>query len=110
MNDQTNYPSLINKSQLADLIQYKNNSIVSRQLIKKLNGNITLFAFDKSETLSEHTTPFDAFVFIVEGEIEISIGGTPYKLKGNEQIIMPANIPHGLKAISRTKLLLVMIK
>lgn len=100
----------INKEFLIDSIKYQNGSIVSKQIIKKPNGNITLFAFDKDESLTEHTSPFEAVVYMVDGEMEISIGGTPYKVKAGELIVMPANVPHGLKAASRSKMLLTMIK
>lgn len=100
----------INKETLIDAVNYQNGSIVSKQIIKKPNGNITLFAFDKDESLTEHTSPFEAVVYMVDGEMEITIGGTPYKVKAGEIIIMPANIPHGLKAILKSKMLLTMIK
>jgi len=100
----------IKNEKLNDAIEYQNNAIVSKQIIKKSNGNITLFAFDINESLSEHTSPYDAFVYVVEGELEITIGGYPYNLKSGDFIIMPANIPHGLKSILQSKMLLVMIK
>ena len=95
---------------LIDTIDYQNGSIVSKQIIKKPNGNITLFAFDKDESLTEHTSPYEAVVYIVDGEMEIKIGGNPYNVKAGEIIVMPANIPHGLKAIVKSKMLLTMIK
>ncbi len=88
----------INKESLIDAINYQNGSIVSKQIIKKPNGNITLFAFDKDESLTEHTSPFEAVVYMVDGEMEIKIGGNPYSVKAGEILVMPANIPHGLKA------------
>ncbi|MDH7603478.1 MAG: cupin domain-containing protein [Melioribacter sp.] len=100
----------IKHENINDAIEYQNNAIVSKQIIKKSNGNITLFAFDKDESLSEHTSPYEAFVYVVEGEMEITIGGNPYNLKSGEFIIMPSNIPHGLKSIIQSKMLLVMIK
>jgi quercetin dioxygenase-like cupin family protein len=99
-----------NKETLIDAISYQNGSIVSKQIIKKPNGNITLFAFDKDESLTEHTSPFEAVVYMVDGEMEIRIGGTPYNVKAGEIIVMPANIPHGLKATEKSKMLLTMIK
>lgn len=95
---------------LLKTIEYQNKSIVSKQIIKKPNGNITLFAFDKDETLTEHTSPFDAVVNVIDGIMEIKIDGKPHKVEAGEIIIMPANIPHGLKALEKTKLILTMIK
>lgn len=91
-------------------IDYQPNSIVSKQIIKKPNGNVTLFAFDKDESLSEHTSPFDALVYMVDGVMEIKIGGTPFEVSGGEYILLPANIPHGLIAVEKSKMLLTMIK
>ena len=97
-------------SNLSELITYQPGSVVSRQLIKKSTGNVTLFAFDKGEGLSEHTAPFDALVYILDGSAEIIISGKSYHLKPGETIIMPANQPHALKAVERFKMMLVMIK
>lgn len=93
-----------------ELIAYASGSVVSKQIIKKDTGNVTLFAFDKGEGLSEHTAPFDAMVQILDGEAEIRIGGKPYLVKAGESIIMPANISHALKATEQFKMLLTMIK
>lgn len=101
---------LINKEPLVDAINYQNGSIVSKQIIKKPNGNITLFAFDKDESLTEHTSPYEAVVYMVDGEIEIKIGGNPYNVKAGEIIVMPPNVSHGLKALIKSKMLLTMIK
>lgn len=98
------------QEKLFDSVNYQNGSIVSKQIIKKTNGNITLFAFDQDESLSEHTSPFEAFVYLAEGEMEIKIDGKPYIVKAGEFIVMPSNLPHGLKANSKTKMLLTMIK
>jgi quercetin dioxygenase-like cupin family protein len=100
----------INKEILIDAIVYQNGSIVSKQILKKPNGNITLFAFDKDESLTEHTSPFEAVVYMVDGEMEITIGGEAHNVKAGEILVMPANIPHGLKAILKSKMLLTMIK
>jgi quercetin dioxygenase-like cupin family protein len=100
----------VNSQKLIDDIDYQPNSIVSKQIIKKLNGNVTLFAFDKGESLSEHTSPFDALVFMVDGMMEIKIGGKPFEVKAGEYILLPANIPHGLIAVEKSKMLLTMIK
>ena len=101
---------IVNKELLIDAVNYQNGSIVSKQIIKKPNGNITLFAFDKDESLTEHTSPFEAVVYMVDGEMEITIGGKPYIVKAGEILVMPANIPHGLKASLKSKMLLIMIK
>ena len=101
---------LINKELLVDTINYQNGSIVSKQIIKKPNGNITLFAFDKDESLTEHTSPFEAVVYMIDGEMEIKIGGNPFNVKAGEILVMPPNVPHGLKATIKSKMLLTMIK
>ena len=97
-------------TELAQAISYQEGSVVSRELIRKDAGTITLFAFDEGQGLSEHTAPFDAFVQILEGKVEIAIGGTPNQLSGGQFIIMPAGLPHALKALSRFKMMLVMIR
>ncbi len=91
-------------------IDYSENSIVSKQVLQKPTGNITLFAFDKGQKLSEHSAPFDAMVQVVEGKVEITIDKKPYILEEGETIIMPANIPHAVTAIEKFKMLLTMIK
>lgn len=100
----------ITQEKLLEAIEYQNGSIVSKQILKKPNGNITLFAFDKGESLTEHTSPFEAVVYMVDGEMEITIGGKPYNVKAGEIIVMPPNVPHGLKATVKSKMLLTMIK
>jgi quercetin dioxygenase-like cupin family protein len=95
---------------LDGLVSYQDGSVVSRTVINKSAGTITLFAFDKGESLSEHTAPFDAMVHVVDGIAEIKIAGRPYILKKGGMIIMPAGQPHALKAIEKFKMLLVMIK
>lgn len=95
---------------LNELLKYQPGAVVSKVLLKKSSGNITLFAFDKGEGLSEHTAPFDAFVQIIEGEAEIMISGKQNLLHGGEAIVMPAGQPHSLKAIAAFKMILVMIK
>ena len=95
---------------LIDSISYQNGSIVSKQILKKPNGNITLFAFDKDESLTEHSSPFEAVVYMVDGEMEIRIGGNPYNVKAGEILVMPPDVPHGLKAQVKSKMLLTMIK
>ncbi|MFB0545104.1 MAG: cupin domain-containing protein [Asgard group archaeon] len=83
---------------LADLVNYQEGSIVSRTIIDKKTGTVTLFAFYKGQGLSEHTAPFDALIYLLEGEAEITIAGKPYNLKEGEMIIMPANQPHTVNA------------
>ena len=95
---------------LNNLIDYQEGSVVSRTIINKTNGTVTLFAVDQGEGLSEHTTPFDALVYITEGEAEITISGSPIKLKKGELTIMPANQPHALRALAKFKMLLTMIR
>ena len=95
---------------LADLVAYNEGSVVSRQITKAEAGNVTLFAFDKDQELSEHTAPFDALVHALDGEAEIRISGKAYALKTGEAIIMPADEPHAVKAITRFKMLLTMIR
>jgi len=101
---------IISNEKLIDSINYQNGSIVSRQILKKPNGNITLFAFDKDESLTEHTSPFEAVVYMVDGEMEIKIGGSPHQVKAGEILVMPPDVPHGLKATVKSKMLLTMIK
>ena len=92
-----------------DLIAYQEGSVVSRMIVYKKSGTITLFAFDAGEGLSEHTAPFDAVAHIIDGEAEISIEQTPFLLKEGQMIIMPANKPHALHAQQRFKMMLTMI-
>jgi quercetin dioxygenase-like cupin family protein len=101
---------MISNEKLIDSINYQNGSIVSRQIIKKPNGNITLFAFDKDESLTEHTSPFEAVVYMIDGEMEIKIGGNPHQVKAGEILILPPDVAHGLKATVKSKMLLTMIK
>jgi len=95
---------------LAELVDYQAGSVVSKEIIKKDKGTVTLFAFDKGQGLSEHTAPFDALVYIFDGTAEIIISGKPHSVKAGEIIIMPANKLHSLKAAERFKMMLVMIR
>jgi quercetin dioxygenase-like cupin family protein len=95
---------------MAGLVDYQKGAVVSRQIINKQAGTVTIFAFDKGEGLSEHTAPFDALVQILDGEAEVTISGKPNKLVAGEMIIMPAGQPHSLKAPARFKMALVMIR
>ena len=93
---------------LIDLIGYQEGSVVSRTIIDEEAGTVTLFAFDEGQGLSEHTTPYDALVYLVDGEAEIIISGNSHHVKEGEMIIMPANKPHALKAVKKFKMLLIM--
>jgi quercetin dioxygenase-like cupin family protein len=95
---------------LKQFVDYSSGSIVSKTLLKGNSGNLTLFSFDTGQGLSEHSAPFDASILVLEGEGEITIGGTPHLLKAGEFIIMPANIPHAVKAVKAFKMLLIMIR
>jgi len=104
------YPLHAQASKLSGLIEYQEGSIVSRTIIDKKTGTVTLFAFDENQGLSEHTAPYDAMVYVVEGEVQVTIGGKHICLKQGEVTIMPANQPHALSARSKFKMLLTMIK
>jgi quercetin dioxygenase-like cupin family protein len=93
-----------------ELVAYQPGAVVSREIIKKKTGTVTVFAFDKDQGLSEHTAPFDALVHVLDGVAEITIGGGPHRLGKDELILMPANVPHALKAVERFKMMLVMIR
>jgi quercetin dioxygenase-like cupin family protein len=101
------------KSEILDfnsLADYQTDAVVSRQITKVEGGNVTLFAFDEGQELSEHTAPYDALVYVLEGEVGIRISGKSYLLEAAEGIIMPANEPHALQAVKRFKMLLTMIR
>ncbi len=95
---------------LTELADYQKDSIVSRTIIDKKSGTVTFFAFDEGQGLSEHTAPFDALVYLLDGEAEIVISGKAFHLKEGEMIIMPANHPHSLKATKKFKMMLTMIR
>lgn len=95
---------------LASTVDYQADAVVSKTILKKGTGTVTLFAFDEGQGLSEHTAPFDAMVQVLDGEVEITISGKPYLLKQGEFIIMPANEPHALKGVKRFKMMLTMIR
>ena len=100
----------LKSSSLVDMVNYQEKSVVSKTLIEKKTGTVTLFAFDQGQGLSEHTAPFDALVYILGGEAEITISGKPFNLKQGEMIIMPANEPHALNAVNRFKMMLTLIR
>jgi len=97
-------------SRVRDLVSYQEGAVVSRIILKRETGNVTLFAFDIGQELSEHTTPYDALVQVVEGEARITIARRPYRLCAGDMIVMPAHQPHALTAVSRFKMLLTMIR
>lgn len=94
----------------SDSVDYSDGGIVSKTVLKKETGNISLFSFDKGEALSEHTAPFDAMITVVDGKGEVIIGGKPFILTSGQSIIMPANITHAVNAVDRFKMVLTMIK
>lgn len=96
--------------EMANLIEYQSGAVVSRVIVKSENGNVTLFAFDQGQELSEHTAPFDALVHILDGEAEIRISGQAHLLKSGQAIIMPANEPHAVRAVTGFKMLLTMLR
>jgi len=100
----------INAQSIIDLLDYQERVVVSRTLIEKETGMVTLFAFDRGQGLSEHTTPFDAMVCILDDKAEITISGNPNILEQGDMIIMPANEPHALKAVAKFKMMLIMIR
>jgi len=95
---------------LAGMVEYQAGSIVSRTLIDKKAGTVTLFAFDAGQALSEHTAPYDAMVCVLDGQAEIRIAGAPFTLSAGQMIVMPANQPHAVKALSGFKMMLVMVR
>lgn len=109
--EQKNIEKLLEESVgLVDLIEYQKDSVVSKMVINKKSGTITLFAFDEGQGLSEHTAPFDALVYIFDGEAMITISGKSLKVKKGEMIVMPANEPHALNGVKRFKMMLTMIR
>lgn len=97
-------------SNVKDMVTYQEGSIVSKEIIKKPTGTVTIFAFDQDQGLSEHTAPFDAMVYVLDGETEILISGEAHQLREGEMIIMPGGKPHALRAVRRFKMMLVMVK
>ncbi len=98
------------KARGADLVEYQTGSVVSRTILEKKTGTVTLFAFAKGQGLSEHTAPFDALVYLLDGEVEITISGKSLRLTEGEMVIMPANEPHALRATESFRMLLTMIR
>jgi len=109
--EQTGVEKLIARAiKLRDLAEYQEGAVVSRTIIDKKTGTVTFFTFDEGQGLSEHTAPFDALVYLIEGEAEIVISGKPLRVKEGEFVIMPANQPHALRAVTQFKMLLTMIR
>ncbi len=109
--EQKEHEKLIGQAiRLVDLADYQDGSVVSRTIIDKKTGTVTFFAFDEGQGLSEHTAPFDALVYLLDGEAEIVISGKAIRLKQGEMVIMPANQPHALKAMRNFKMILTMIR
>ena len=94
----------------ADMVPYQEGAVVSRTVIKRPTGTVTLFAFDQGEGLSEHTAPYDALVQVFDGEAEVRIDGVPWRVAAGEMVVMPAGHPHALKAVTRFKMMLVMVR
>lgn len=101
---------IVESQKLTELIEYQQDSVVSKTIIKKKTGTVTLFAFAEGEGLSEHTAPYDAMVYAVDGEAEITVSGRSNVLRQGEMTLLPANKPHAVKARKRFKMLLIMIK
>lgn len=95
---------------MAALVNYQDGAIVSMEIVSRKTGTVTLFAFDEGQGLSEHTAPFDALVYLLDGEAEVTISGKALRLKEGEMVIMPANQPHALKALQKFKMVLIMIR
>ena len=96
--------------ELAKLVAYQDGGVVSRTLVKKNGGTVTVFAFDKGQSLSEHTAPFDAIVQVLDGEVELVIGGKKVPAQAGQTVLMPAGIPHAVNAITKFKMLLIMVR
>ena len=101
---------MANTADLAALVNYQSGSVVSRTIMERNTGTVTLFAFDQGQGLSEHTAPYDALVIVIDGEAIITVDGQSYNVKSGEATIMPANRPHALKANTKFKMMLVMIR
>jgi len=95
---------------LPELIDYQPGAVVSRILLKKASGSVTVFAFDRDQELSEHTVPHDALVQVLDGEAEITVGGRPHRLRAGESLLLPGGVPHAVKAIRRFQMVLTMLR
>ncbi len=110
MSEKANGEKTPKVQRMEDLVSYQEGSVVSREIIRKDTGTITVFAFDQGQGLSEHIAPFDALVELLDGEAEFTISGSPYRMKEGDMIMLPSGKPHSLKSITRFKMLLVMIR
>jgi len=95
---------------IVDLVSYQDHAVVSRTILKRDAGSVTMFAFDRGQAISEHSVPFDALVLLVEGRGEITVGGTPHELGQGDTILMPARVPHAVRAVERFKMALIMLR
>ena len=107
---ETAKPGLGQEVQLKSLVDVQPGAVVSREVISKAQGTVSIFAFDQGEGLSEHTAPFDALVYAVEGKVRIMLGGVPHEVSEGQMIIMPAGVPHSLTAVTPFKMMLVMVR
>ncbi|MDH4349739.1 MAG: cupin domain-containing protein [Gemmatimonadota bacterium] len=110
MSDASASPLRAQPATVGSLVEYQPDAIVSRILVKQPAGSVTLFAFDASQSLGEHTVPHDALVHVLDGEAEITVSGIPHRLPAGEAILMPAHEPHAVRAVTRFKMLLTMLK
>jgi len=110
MTGQPPSPLRAQPATVGSLVEYQAGAVVSRILVKQPAGSVTLFAFDVGQSLSEHTVPHDALVHVLDGEAEITIAGRPHRLPAGEAILMPANEPHAVRALTRFKMLLTMLR
>jgi quercetin dioxygenase-like cupin family protein len=109
-SNKSNSEPMGSPEKLSDLVQYQDGSIVSRTLLKRESGSVTVFALDGSQAISEHTVPHDALVLVLDGEAEVTVSGHAHRVKQGEMIVMPANQPHAVKAVTRFKMLLTMLR
>ena len=109
MSDESR-PGLAQEVKVTSLVDVQPGAVVSREVISKPQGTVSIFAFDEGEGLSEHTAPFDALVHALEGRVEVTIGGEPHEVTEGQMIIMPANVPHALKALTPFKMMLVLVR
>jgi quercetin dioxygenase-like cupin family protein len=103
-------PAFGQEVKVASLVEVQPGAVVSREVISKPQGTVSIFAFDQGEGLSEHTAPFDALVYALEGRVRITLGGVPHEVSEGEMIVMPANVPHALSALTPFKMMLVLVR
>lgn len=110
MEEETSKPGFGKEVEVASLVDVQPGAVVSREVISKPQGTVSVFAFDEGEGLSEHTAPFDALVHALEGTVRVTLGGTPHDVSSGEMIIMPAGVPHALTALTPFKMMLILIR